>query len=341
MMGTKDDTMPADMLNTPADGPVTGELIQGPPDYPFNSSDGPQWDTYSQAVTIPGDQNWICFQVESAEDQDYNPASGVWIVTAGALPVEEPVGTIVIEKATNPAGGGGFGFGGDLGPFTLDDGGTQEFQDIAQGTYTVVEDDPGPAHRLTDLVCKDPDGGTTIDLETRSATIDLDPDEMVTCRFANDAQPETEIAVNKTAIPRSVEEPGEKVDFLIEVSNDGQEEVRIRSLEDTAFDLSTHCTDAVGKVLGAGETYSCEFREEIAGQVGDVHTNQATVTVVDRGGYEHTASAEATVEITEEGSSICLPLGLLLLALLLILAAIGGWLWLRGRGGQPAYPAEG
>jgi hypothetical protein len=340
MMGTKDDTMPADMLNTPTDGPVTGDLIQGPPNYPFTSADGAQWDTYSQAVTVPADKNWICFQVESAQEEDYNPASGVWIVTAGAFRVQEPLGTIVIEKATNPAGGDGFGFDGDLGPFTLDDGGSQEFADIAQGTYAVVEDDPGPAYRLADLVCSDPDGETTVDLEARTASIDLDPDETVTCRFANDMLPEIEITVTKTAIPRSVEEPGEKVEFLIEVSNASQAEVRIRSLQDTAFDLNTHCADAVGKVLGAGETYSCEFREEIEGKAGEVHTNEVTATVVDRDGYEGTASAEATVNITEGRPSICLPAGLLGLALLLILAAIGGWLWLRGRGSQPAPSAE-
>ena len=38
---------------------------------------------------------------------------------------------------------------------------------------------------LTNLVCADPDNGTTMNLGTRTATIDLDPGESITCTFTN------------------------------------------------------------------------------------------------------------------------------------------------------------
>jgi hypothetical protein len=52
------------------------------------------------------------------------------------------------------------------------------------GTYTVQEDDPSPS-ALTGLSCDDSDGETTWDLDDRTATVDLDPGETVTCTFTN------------------------------------------------------------------------------------------------------------------------------------------------------------
>ncbi len=56
---------------------------------------------------------------------------------------------------------------------------------IMPGAYSVVEDDPTPDYDLTALSCVDPDAGTTTDLGTRTASIDLDPGELVTCTFTN------------------------------------------------------------------------------------------------------------------------------------------------------------
>ena len=99
-----------------------------------------------------------------------------------------PAGTIIIEKVTDPPGGTGFGFTDDIAApnsFSLDDGGMQTFTNLASGTYTVTEDDPSPAFTLSDLVCQDPDGGSAVDLGARTATIDLDAGETVTCTFTN------------------------------------------------------------------------------------------------------------------------------------------------------------
>ncbi|HYO14354.1 MAG TPA: CHRD domain-containing protein [Thermoanaerobaculia bacterium] len=99
------------------------------------------------------------------------------------------VGTIRITKTTLPAGGTGFGFTHDIGSpgsFVLDDGETEVFTDVAPGTYTVTENDPGVApggFALTDVVCEDAD--STGDPFARAATIRLDPGETVTCTFTN------------------------------------------------------------------------------------------------------------------------------------------------------------
>ena len=93
MTGTESDAQPLDMVNAPSDGPVTGTLVQGPPDYPFWSSDDPQWDTYSNRLFVPAGQAWVCLQPESANDPanpDWIPASGITMAIAGGIVIDEP-----------------------------------------------------------------------------------------------------------------------------------------------------------------------------------------------------------------------------------------------------------
>lgn len=99
-------------------------------------------------------------------------------------------GTIIIEKETVPMGGDGFGFTEDItgedGEFTLDDGDDEVFLNVAPGEYMVTEQDPviDPGEFfLTDIVCDDM--GSSVDLITRTATIDLDEGEVITCTFTN------------------------------------------------------------------------------------------------------------------------------------------------------------
>ena len=102
--------------------------------------------------------------------------------TCTPVTVSLTTGSIVINKITIPSGGAGFGFSDDIAApnsFTLDDGQSQTFVNVPAGTYSVTESDPGPAYSLTDLMCVDPDGGSTANLGTRTATIDLDPGETV------------------------------------------------------------------------------------------------------------------------------------------------------------------
>jgi len=63
------------------------------------------------------------------------------------------------------------------------------FNDLIPGSYTVTEIDPGSlGYSLTNLVCVDSDGQgipSTVDLNSRTATINLDPGETVTVTFTN------------------------------------------------------------------------------------------------------------------------------------------------------------
>jgi hypothetical protein len=80
---------------------------------------------------------------------------------------------------------------GTLGSFLLDDdadgtlSNVQSFNNLDPGTYTCTENGPPTGWTLTALVCVDPDGGTTTNLGTRTATIDVDPGETITCTFTD------------------------------------------------------------------------------------------------------------------------------------------------------------
>jgi hypothetical protein len=104
-----------------------------------------------------------------------------------AAPVVVPTtGTIRIVKATSPAGGTGFTFTENIpGPastFTLDDAEEQTFADVPAGTYTVTEN-PSATHSLAGISCGDAD--STANPFARTATINLQAGEVVTCTFTN------------------------------------------------------------------------------------------------------------------------------------------------------------
>jgi hypothetical protein len=108
------------------------------------------------------------------------------------------LGKIIIEKDAVPddpqdfhftgTGPNGFNFGGG---FSLDNDNnntlpkTKTFADLQPGSYTVTEADPTPTFDLTALACDDPTGDSSTDLGARTAAIDLDPGETVTCTFTN------------------------------------------------------------------------------------------------------------------------------------------------------------
>ncbi|MGD8319302.1 MAG: SdrD B-like domain-containing protein, partial [Gemmatimonadota bacterium] len=120
-------------------------------------------------------------------------------------------GTISISKVTNPADAarGGFVFTHDIpapeSAFSLDHGGTQTFQYVPAGAYHVTEGTPAPFHELGAITCKDPgDDGTTWDVETQTASIDLDPGETVSCEFRNDdLPPEVQVTPDQQTVQYS------------------------------------------------------------------------------------------------------------------------------------------
>ncbi len=133
------------------------------------------------------------------------PAGGADDIGAYETFSNKRVGTVIIKKSTAPDGGSGFTFGGDLGDFTLNDNGSKTVPNLAPGTYAVSENDPsGLNYELSGLTCVDgdPNGvASTQDVASRTATINLDPDETVTCTFTN-TEDDT-ITVEKVTIPAS------------------------------------------------------------------------------------------------------------------------------------------
>lgn len=137
-----------------------------------------------------------------------NSASGVAMAAAHSWEFATeaaPIGRIVIDK-TALGGDATFDFttsgtGGLPASFqitTSSGSGSQTFNNIAPGTYTVTESNPPAGWDFTDLVCVDPDGGTTVDIGTRTATIDLDTGEIITCTYTNTRR--GTIVINKTAV---------------------------------------------------------------------------------------------------------------------------------------------
>jgi CHRD domain-containing protein/exosortase sorting signal-containing protein/prealbumin domain-containing protein len=102
-----------------------------------------------------------------------------------SAPVVVPTtGTIRIRKSTSPAAGGPFAFTTTLTPsnFSLSDGSEQLFLDVPAGTYTVTEGALA-GWSLTDIACGDADSSGNI--ATRTASINLQGGESVTCTFTN------------------------------------------------------------------------------------------------------------------------------------------------------------
>ena len=74
--------------------------------------------------------------------------------------------------------------GGNFDLTTVSNTAKKDFNGIIAGTYSVKELLPA-GWDLTGLVCNDPDKGSSTNLETRIATIDLDAGETITCTFTN------------------------------------------------------------------------------------------------------------------------------------------------------------
>lgn len=97
-------------------------------------------------------------------------------------------GTIIINVETVPAGQAGSFTVTGVPSGTLTTEGTLVVSDLAPGTYTTTEIDPAPDFDVSAIECDD-DGqeGTPSsgDAQTRTAVINLDAGETVTCTFSN------------------------------------------------------------------------------------------------------------------------------------------------------------
>ena len=122
-------------------------------------------------------------------------------------------GKIIIVKDAIPDNAQNFGFtcsGTTPLTFPLDDdadgtlSNTQSFMSLDPGTYTCSEDALPAGWSLTSLVCSDPDGGSSVNLGTRTATIDVDAGETITCTFTDTGA--GTITIIKDAVPNDAQD---------------------------------------------------------------------------------------------------------------------------------------
>ena len=190
--------------------------------------------------------------------------------------------TITIVKDTDPEPDPtDFSFSGTcFAPFDLDDdanitlSNTKGPEVHATGSCTVIEDGPPAGWTLTGLVCSDPDSGTTTNTGTRTATIDLDPGENVTCTFTNtkDGNIIVDKVTDPSNDPQSFEfDPSYGANFFLtdtDTPNDsgllapGTYSVAEVNIAPGWTLTSATCTDGSpvnAIVLSAGETVTCTF----------------------------------------------------------------------------------
>ncbi len=194
------------------------------------------------------------------------------------------VGTIVIEKATVPAGGTGFGFTDDVpgsGGFTLDDGGSVSFK-AEPGTYTVTESSLPSGWNLTAIDCVDPSGGTSTG--GAAASIALALGETVTCTFTNSA---VSIDIQKTPDTQTILAGG-TASFTITLTNTGAAELTNVVVSDPA---APNCATTITTLsVGAPVAYGCT----LAGVTADF-TNTASVIADTPAGTQVSDSDSAEV----------------------------------------------
>ena len=107
------------------------------------------------------------------------------------------------------------------------------------------------------------------------------------------------IAVNKTASPTSVAEPGGSVAFSVQVTNTGTATISLASLTDDVHgDLDGQGTCAVPQTIAVSGSYSCSFSATVSGNAGDSETDTVTASGTSAG-LPVTAMDSATVTVTD------------------------------------------
>lgn len=139
------------------------------------------------------------------------------------------LGSITIVKDAQPDNAQDFTFVSAESPllnFALDDDAdaalpnTRTIGNLAAGTYTVTES-LAPGWSLASIVCVDADGGTITNLLLRSAAIDLDPGENITCTFVNGATGIADLQIAKTNNTAGPLAAGSTTTYVLTVTNNG------------------------------------------------------------------------------------------------------------------------
>ncbi|MDO8617062.1 MAG: hypothetical protein Q7T33_15235, partial [Dehalococcoidia bacterium] len=130
------------------------------------------------------------------------PTAATPTATATATPAP---GTITVIKDAVPDDAQDFSFSGTcFAAFSLDDDANATLSNTkteahAADTCTVIEDGPPAGWTLTAIDCTDPSGGTTTNVGTRTASIDLAAGETVVCTYTNTGG--GTITIIKDAVP--------------------------------------------------------------------------------------------------------------------------------------------
>jgi hypothetical protein len=104
-------------------------------------------------------------------------------------------GQITLLKTTSPSSADSFEFTHNVvgttvpaSPFNVNAGSSESFLDVVPGSYLITESDPTPAYDLENIICVDGVGNvvdSTVDVNAREATVNVDPGETVACEFNN------------------------------------------------------------------------------------------------------------------------------------------------------------
>lgn len=96
-------------------------------------------------------------------------------------------GTIIVNMETDPAGQAGTFAVTGVPSGTLTTDGTLVVGDLQPGTYTTTQVDPAPDFDVSAVSCDDGGEGiaSSADAQTRTAVVNLDAGETVTCTFTN------------------------------------------------------------------------------------------------------------------------------------------------------------
>ena len=120
------------------------------------------------------------------------------------------------------------------------------------------------------------------------------------------------ITVTKSPLPATIAEPGGMVTFTVGVHNTSVEPVTIDAIVDavgggTPVDVASvvgTCDELIGDTLAAGASTTCTFELFVAGNGGTVVDDTVTVSAGDNEGNQATASAAASVTVTDVAPQI-------------------------------------
>ena len=111
-----------------------------------------------------------------------------WMLTGNITILKSASGTTQPAFSFSGTGPGGFDFDSgfmldnDLNDTTISS--SRRHESLPAGSYSLTEA-ATPGYSLTNIVCIDSDGETTVDTSNRTAFIDLDDGETVICTFFN------------------------------------------------------------------------------------------------------------------------------------------------------------